>query len=40
MSAAVIASARAIVQAHIAFPSAAFGAVLFTDSGIESERGN
>jgi hypothetical protein len=40
MSAAVIAAVRAIVQAHAAFSRAAVGAVLFADSGIESQRGN
>ncbi|MGA8496358.1 MAG: hypothetical protein WB764_12830 [Xanthobacteraceae bacterium] len=37
MSAAIIASVRAIAQAHTAFSSAAFGTVLFTDSGIEGQ---
>jgi hypothetical protein len=40
MSTAVIASVRAIAQAHAAFSRAAFGAVLFADSGIESQRRN
>src|SRR5580704_10041437 len=40
MSTAVIASVRAIAQAHTTFSGAAFGAVLFTDGGIESQRGN
>src|SRR5580704_2874083 len=40
MSTAVIASVRAIAQAHTAFSRAAFGAVLFADSGIESQSGN
>jgi hypothetical protein len=40
MSAAVIAAVRAIAQAHTAFSGAAFGAVLFADSGIESQRRN
>ena len=40
MPAAVIASVRAIVQAHRTFSGTAFGAVLFADSGIESQRGN
>jgi hypothetical protein len=40
MSTAVIASVRAIAQAHAAFSGAAFGAVLFADGGIESQRGN
>jgi hypothetical protein len=31
---------RAIAQAHTAFSRAAFGAVLFTNSGIERQRGN
>jgi hypothetical protein len=40
MSTAVIAPVRAIAQAHTAFSRAAFGAVLFTDSGMESQCGN
>ena len=40
MSTAVIAAVRAIAQAHATFSRAAFGAVLFADSGIESQRGN
>jgi hypothetical protein len=40
MSTAVIASVRAIAQAHAAFSRAAFGAVLLADSGIESQRRN
>jgi hypothetical protein len=40
MPTAVIAAVRAIAQAHAAFARAAFGAVLFADSGIESQRGN
>jgi hypothetical protein len=37
MSTAIIASVRAIAQAHTTFSSAAFGTVLFTDSGIEGQ---
>jgi hypothetical protein len=40
MPPAVIASVRAIAQAHTAFSRAAFGAVLFADGGIESQRWN
>src|ERR1700722_13992381 len=40
MSTAVIASVRAIAQAHTTFSRAAFGAVLLADSRIESQRGN
>jgi hypothetical protein len=40
MSTAIIASVRAIAQAHTTFSSAAFGTVLFTDSGIEGQGGD
>jgi hypothetical protein len=40
MPAAIIASVRAIVQAHAAFSGAAFGAVLFADRGIEGQGGD
>jgi hypothetical protein len=40
MSTAIIASVRAIAQAHTTFASAAFGAVLFTDSRIEGQGGD
>jgi hypothetical protein len=40
MSTAVIASVRAIAQAHAAFSRAAFGTVLLANGGIESQRGD
>jgi hypothetical protein len=40
MSTAIIASVRAIAQAHAAFSSAAFCTVLFADSGIEGQGGD
>ncbi len=40
MPTAVVATVRAIAQAHAAFSSAAFGTVLLADSGIESQSGN
>jgi hypothetical protein len=40
MPAAIIASVRAIAQAHTAFTGTAVGAVLFTDSGIEGQGGD
>src|SRR6202008_227131 len=40
MPTAVVATVRAIAQAHSAFSRAAFGAVLLADSGIESQSGN
>jgi hypothetical protein len=40
MSTAIIASVRAIAQAHAAFSRAAVGTVLFTDSGIEGQGRN
>jgi hypothetical protein len=40
MSTAIIASVRAIAQAHTTFSSATFGTVLFADSGIEGQGGD
>jgi hypothetical protein len=40
MSTTIIASVRAIAQAHTTFASAAFGTVLFTDSGVEGQGGD
>ena len=40
MSTAIVASVRAIAQAHTTFSRAAFGTVLFADSGIEGPGGD
>jgi prepilin-type processing-associated H-X9-DG protein len=40
MSTAIVASVRAIVQAHTAFSGAAFGTVLFADGRVEGQGGD
>jgi hypothetical protein len=40
MSTAIVASVRAIAQAHTTFSRAAVGTVLFADSGIEGQGGD
>jgi hypothetical protein len=40
MPTAIIASVRAIAQAHTTFSRAAFGTVLFTGGGIEGRGGD